>query len=328
MRKIFFVLFAVTALFATFMQAADTASPATPAVSPAAAPVAAPPGWKLVWNDEFDGPAIDRKKWDFDRGSFLQAGPDQFLPGWGNDELEFYTPRQQNAFVQDGMLHIKVIKENYKGAQYTSARLKTRDLFSKKYGRFEFRAKLPVGRGIWPALWLLPQDDKKYGAWAASGEIDLMESRGQEPNKVLGTLHYGSHWPANAHTGADYVFPDGGSISDFHVYTLEWEPGEIRWLVDDHLYQMQSFWWSCPDTDGPKGVEPVAESELNPWPAPFDQPFYITMNVAVGGQFLGNPDAATSFPVEMLVDYVRVYDKVGGYSPPKPRGPGKLPFEK
>lgn len=296
-----------------------------PATQPTGA-VAAPAGWKPVWSDEFNGMEIDHTKWEFDHGSFLKAGND-WLPGWGNSEQEFYTARSDNAYVRDGMLHLKAIKESYKGSKFTSARVKTQTLFSKAYGRFEFRAKLSTGKGVWPAIWMLPLEPK-YGAWAASGEIDLMEARGQEPDKVLGTLHYGSHWPANAHAGKDYVFPDKSTIADFHVYALEWEPGEIRWYVDDHLYQTQNFWWSCPETDGPKGVDPAGESELNPWPAPFDRPFYITMNVAVGGNFLGNPDASTAFPAEMLVDYVRVYDKVEGYSSPKPRGQGKLPFAK
>jgi beta-glucanase (GH16 family) len=285
-----------------------------------------PAGWKLAWNDEFDGAAIDRTRWDFDHGSYLKTGPNEWQPGWGNGELQFYTARPQNAYVQEGALHIRAIKESYKGSQYTSAKLRTKGLFSKAYGRFEFRAKLPTGKGIWPAIWLLPEQETKYGAWAASGEIDIMEARGQEPGKVLGTLHYGSHWPANTHSGADYVLPNNGTIADWHVYALEWEPGEIRFLVDDHLYQTQNFWWSCADTDGPKGVEPAGESELNPWPAPFDQLFYIVLNVAVGGQFLGNPDRSTVFPAEMLVDYVRVYDKAGGYASAKPRGAGKLPF--
>lgn len=282
-------------------------------------------GWKLVWSDEFNAAKVDPAKWAFERGSFLKTGPDSWQPGWGNGELEFYTNRPENVFVRDGMLHIRAIRERYKGSQYTSARLKTQGHFSKKYGRFEFRAKLPVGKGVWPAIWFLPEAPK-YGGWAASGEIDLMEARGQEPQKVLGTLHYGSQWPANTHTGEDYTLPNHGSTADFHIYALEWDPGEIRWYVDDHLYETQRFWWSCSDTDGPKGVEPTNESELNPWPAPFDQPFYIVMNVAVGGQFLGSPDAGTKFPVEMLVDYVRVYDRAGGYGSAKPRGPGKLPF--
>lgn len=309
---------------------ARAAGPAIVAAAPAAPSpaAAAPAGWKLVWSDEFDGGQIDRTKWDFDHGTYLPTSTNDWQPGWGNQELEFYTARPENASLKDGLLHIRAIKESYKGAHYTSARLKTKGHFSKKYGRFEFRAKLPTGKGMWPAIWMLPEQEK-YGGWAASGEIDILEARGQEPEKVLGTLHYGSKWPANTHTGKDYIFPDKGTIADFHVYALEWEPGEIRWLVDDKVYQTQNFWWSCSDTDGPKGVEPVNESELNPWPAPFDQPFYIVMNLAVGGQFLGNPDASTKFPAEMQVDYVRVYDKATGYAATPPaRGAGKLPFSK
>jgi beta-glucanase (GH16 family) len=198
-------------------------------------------------------------------------------------------------------------------------------LFSKQYGRFEFRAKLPVGKGVWPALWMLPEEEK-YGGWAASGEIDVMEARGQEPGKVLGTIHYGSKWPVNAESSKDYVFPEKRTIADFHVYAVEWEPGEIRWYVDGTLYSTQTFWWSTSKGDAAKGAKPTKESDLNPWPAPFDQKFYLVMNVAVGGKFAGNPDKNTKFPVEMVVDYVRVYDKVGGYGEPKPRGKGKLPF--
>jgi beta-glucanase (GH16 family) len=244
--------------------------------------------------------------------------------------LQFYTQEPRNAFVKDGTLHIRVVKESLHGCAYTSARLKTRKrdgspLFNQKYGRFEFRAKLPTGKGIWPALWMLPQEEK-FGGWAASGEIDVMEARGPEPTTVLGTLHYGSRSPANTDSGKEYVLPDKGTIADFHVYALEWEPGEIRWLVDGKEYARQSFWWSSSKTDAGKGVDPKGEADLNPWPAPFDQPFYLIMNVAVGGRFLGNPDQTTVFPVEMVVDYVRVYEKAGGYGQPKPQGEGKLHF--
>jgi beta-glucanase (GH16 family) len=297
----------------------------------AGAPSAA--GWRLVWSDEFDGKDIDRTKWDFDTGNgFYNYDASTWIGGWGNGELQYYTREPENAFVKDGMLHIRAVKESYLGCGYTSAKLKTRkkdgsSLFSQRYGRFEFRAKLPTGKGVWPALWMLPQDEK-YGGWPCSGEIDVLEARGQEPTKVLGTLHFGSRWPANAHASRDYVLPRGGTIADFHLYAVEWEPGEIRWFVDDHLYATQSFWWSSGKTDGNRGAKPAKEADLNPWPAPFDQPSYLVMNVAVGGQFLGNPDKTTTFPVEMLVDYVRVYDKVGGYGNPRPRGEGKLPFGK
>jgi beta-glucanase (GH16 family) len=291
------------------------------------------PEWKLVWSDEFDGKEIDRSKWDYDLGNgFYDYEANTWISGWGNNELEYYTREPENAFVKDGMLHIRVVKESYNGCGYTSAKLKTRKrdgspLFTKKYGKVEFRAKLPTGKGIWPALWMLPHD-QKYGGWAASGEIDVLEAKGQEPTKVSSALHYGSLWPATTVVSKDYELPDKGSIGDFHVYAVEWEPGEIRWSVDGHVYATQSFWWSCSKTDGPKGANPGKEEDLNPWPAPFDQPFYLVMNVAVGGAFAGNPDKTTSFPVEMLVDYVRVYDKAGGYGEPKPRGKGKLPFAK
>jgi len=291
-----------------------------------------PDTWRLTWRDEFDGKEIDKANWDFDIGNgFYNYDSNQWIGGWGNDELQYYTREADNAFVEDGMLHIRAIKESLHGCGYTSARLKTRKrdggpLFNQRYGRFEFRVKLPTGQGVWPALWMMPQDEK-YGPWPSSGEVDVMEARGQEPNKVLGTLHYGSRWPANTHTSEDYVLPSDGTIADFHVYALEWEPGEIRWLVDDHPYAAQSFWWSSSKTEGANGVRPAKESDLNSWPAPFDQPFYLVMNVAVGGRFVGKPDKTTVFPAEMVVDYVRAYEKVGGYTEAKPRGEGKLPFD-
>ena len=292
-----------------------------------AADSAAPEGWKAVWSDEFDGADIDRAKWDFDLGNRLPGGQ----PGWGNGELQHYTDRPENARVEGGMLRIRAARELHEGAPFTSARLKTKGRFAKTYGRFEIRAKLPTGKGVWPAIWMLPEDNK-YGGWAASGEIDIMEARGQEPGKVLGTLHYGGGWPANVHTGKDHAFPDKGTFADFHVYALEWDPGEIRWYVDGRLCQAQNFWWSTSRREGAdgngNGVAPADESQLNPWPAPFDQPFHLLLNVAVGGQFLGNPDPDTAFPVEMLVDYVRVYDRADGYGNPKPRGAGKLPYDK
>ena len=230
------------------------------------------------------------------------------------------------------MLHIRAIKESLHNCGYTSARLKSRkrdgsELFAKKYGRFEFRAKLPIGKGVWPALWMLPQEDK-YGAWPLSGEIDVMEAKGQEPTKVLGTLHFGVRWPGNIYSNGEVDFPRGETISEFHNYAVEWEPGEMRWLLDGKVFMTRSFWWTSGRTKDGKGVNPGKEADINPWPAPYDQPFYLLMNVAVGGKFLGNPDSKTIFPVEMLVDYVRVYDKIGGYGEPKPRGDGKLPFAK
>jgi beta-glucanase (GH16 family) len=288
--------------------------------------------WKLTFSDEFDGNAIDPAKWDFDIGNgFYNYEAKMWISGWGNGELQYYTKESDNVFVKDGALHLRAIKESLHNCGYSSARLKTRKkdgtpLFAQCYGRFEFRAKLPTGKGLWPALWMLPARDA-YGPWAASGEIDVMEARGHQPNKVLGTLHFGSRWPHNAQASTDYILPDKGTIADFHVYAVEWEPGEIRWYVDGKHYATQSHWWSCSKTDGARGAKPAKEADLNAWPAPFDQPFYLIMNLAVGGQFPGEPDKTTVFPAEMVVDYVRVYEKVGGYGPVKPRGKGKLPYE-
>lgn len=290
------------------------------------------PRWTRVWSDEFSGRSVDTTHWDFDLGNSLTSDSGRtVVPGWGNDELQCYTRDTSNAFVRNGLLHVRALRTGAGPCPFTSARLKTRHrdgraLFAQRYGRFEFRARLPLGQGLWPALWMLPLSDR-YGTWAASGEIDVMEARGQHPDTVLGTLHYGARWPANVHTGADYRFPAGGRIDRFHVYALEWEPGEIRWLVDGVVCQTQRFWWSSSRTNGSVGAQPVTDADLNPWPAPFDQPFYLIMNLAVGGRFLGNPDATTPFPGEMLVDYVRVYERRGGGGAVRPRGPGRLPFQ-
>ncbi len=289
--------------------------------------------WKLTWSDEFEGQEIDRTKWDSEQGNgFYNYDANVWIPGWGNDELQYYTREPENVFVRDGFLHLRALKSSYQGFGFTSAKLMTRKrdgspLFNQRYGRIEFRAQLPKGQGVWPALWLLPQSDT-YGPWPASGEIDVMEARGQEPGKVLGTLHYGARWPANKDTSHDYRFPDGDDFTYLHTYALEWEPGEMRWFVDDTQYARQDFWWSSSKTDGNNGAVPRAEAELNAWPAPFDQPFYLVMNVAVGGRFVGNPNRTTPFPAEMLVDYVRVYERTGEHEAVVPRGPGSLPFAK
>jgi beta-glucanase (GH16 family) len=181
---------------------------------------------------------------------------------------------------------------------YTSARLKTKGLFSRTYGRFEIRAKLPAGKGLWPAIWMLPEDNK-YGAWAASGEIDIMEAKGSNPNAVSGTIHYGSVWPGNTYTEGKFEFPAGSTIEDFHVYALEWEPEAIRWYVDGELYQTQTKWYSG---------SMVKTKDSPPSPAPFDQPFHLLINLAVGGNFDGDPIDDVKFPAVMEVDYVRVFE--------------------
>ena len=290
------------------------------------------PGWKLVWHDEFDGDQIDRTKWDFDIGNgFYDYKNHAWVPGWGNEELQYYTDAPANASVKDSQLTIRAQKESLHGCGYTSARLKTRrrdgtPLFTTLYGRVEFRAKVPWGKGLWPALWMLPQDDR-YGGWAASGEIDLMEIVGEKPHEVLNSIHFGSTYPKRSLITWVHPLPEGSTVSDWHVYTVEWEPGEIRFYVDDVHTCSYNHWWSCSRLEDGVGVEPQGPADLNPWPAPFDQPFYLVMNVAVGGNFPGAPNEATRFPAELVVDYVRVYEKRSGYGEPKPIGPGQFPWQ-
>jgi beta-glucanase (GH16 family) len=256
-----------------------------------AAPCLCQADWQLTWSDEFDGTSVDSTKWAFD----YENGCTNNVCGWGNNELEYYTSRATNVYVAGGLLHIVARKEvpQYNGFNYTSAKLKTDRKFSKTYGRFEFRARLPQGQGYWPALWMMPQDSA-YGGWAASGEIDVMENRGSTPSTVGGTIHYGGTWPNNTYSGMSYVFPGGGVATEFHTYILEWNTNSIKWYVDGVLYQTQTSWWSSSGS----------------YPAPFDKPFYLIMNLAVGGNYGGNPDGSTVFPGEMQVDYVRVYDFV------------------
>lgn len=286
--------------------------------------------WKLKWADEFDGAQINPKHWDFDLGDgFFNYEANQWIGGWGNNELQNYTDRPINAKVKDGRLLITAQKESYQGRGYTSARLKSRardgtPLINQLYGRIEIKAKLPVGQGIWPAIWMLPQDET-YGTWAASGEIDILEAKGHEPNKIHGTIHYGSRWPANASSSKLYDLPSGQTIAEFHTYAIEWEPGEIRWYCDDVLYSTQNFWWSSSLVDGNQGRRPTGEADLNPWPAPFDKPFYFVLNIAVGGNFAGAPNAMTEFPATMEIDYIRVYESTTGDKKiVKPRGSGRL----
>jgi beta-glucanase (GH16 family) len=252
--------------------------------------------WNIVWSDEFSGTTINTNHWTFDLGDGSAAG----IPGWGNNELQYYTSRNVNAYVASGMLNIVAQKESLAGKQYTSARLKTAGLFSKKYGRFEFRAKLPTGVGFWPALWMMPQDPV-YGGWPASGEIDVLENKGQQPNLVQGTIHFGSS-SSRASATKTYNLPGGGSVTNFHTYLIEWTTNSFTWFVDGVAYQTQTNWWTSRN-----GV-------TAPYPAPFDQPFYLIMNLAIGGNYLGNPSVDSinnngAWPGVMQVDYVRVYER-------------------
>ncbi len=240
----------------------------------------------LVWSDEFDAAQLDPESWFFEEGDGSQYG----IPGWGNNELQWYLPN--SAQLENGNLVITARNEVSNGRNYTSARINTRDRFAFRYGRIEARMRLPGGQGIWPAFWLLPQDEV-YGTWAASGEIDIMEAinlGASGGNTVHGTLHYGGVWPNNVSTGSGYEVATDAT-TDFHVYALEWDASEMRWYVDGILYAMQNNW----------------STTAAPFPAPFDERFYILLNVAVGGNWPGAPDASTVFPVTVEVDYVRVY---------------------
>ncbi|XXM72442.1 carbohydrate binding domain-containing protein [Lysinibacillus sphaericus] len=263
--------------------------------------------WTLVWSDEFISNEVDPEKWTYDIGNWIvDENGTGISPGWGNNELEYYTDSPENSFIRDGNLVIKAKKERrpitdeYGSYDYSSAKLKTKGLFSKKYGKFEARMKLPEGQGFWPAFWMMPEDEV-YGNWPTSGEIDIMESAGRDTSKVGGTIHYGAEYPNNTYTGAEYHFPEGEDTTGYHTYAIEWEPGEIRWYVDGQLYQTLNDWFS-------KGTN---EADKYAYPAPFDQEFYLILNLAVGGWYGGDPDRTTPFPGEMEVDYVRVYELTG-----------------
>ncbi|NQX45633.1 carbohydrate binding domain-containing protein [Paenibacillus tritici] len=284
----------------------------TPEPTPEATPAPTTDPWSLVWNDEFDDNVIDPAKWTYDLGDGTAVGN----PGWGNNELEYYTNDAKNVQEQGGKLIITARKEAVGGKPYTSTRIKTNGLYSKMYGKFEIRAKAPAGKGLWPAIWMLPED-YAYGNWAASGEIDIMEGWGSRPNVVAGTIHYGSQWPDNVYSGKEYVLPGGSTIEEFHNYSIEWEPGEIRWYVDGVLYSTNNDWYS----------KSSGQPAMNAYPAPFNQKFHLLMNLAVGGNFDGNPTEDTVFPSSMEIDYVRIYELTGrDYRQPVPVQWEKEPY--
>lgn len=248
----------------------------------------APAGWKLVWSDEFDhdGPP-DPAKWAYDVG----VGHD----GWGNHELQFYTPaRPENARVEQGHLVIEARREPWQGRDYTSARLVTKGRADWTYGRFETRAKLPLGRGTWPAIWMLPTDwNLGNGGWPDNGEIDIMEHVGYDPGVIHGSTHsQKNQWRNHNQRTAILAVPDAGTA--FHTYTLEWDPEEIRMYIDDRLY------FTSRKEDG----------DWKSWP--FYRPFHLVLNLAVGGDWGGAKGVdETIWPRRMEVDYVRVYQKAG-----------------
>lgn len=234
------------------------------------------PGKTLVWSDEFDGESIDLSHWTYDLGA----------SGWGNQELQNYTSDSENSYVNDGNLFI-VAREN--GIHFTSARMKSIGLQEFQYGRIDVRAILPKGQGIWPAIWMLGANYPTVG-WPACGEIDIMELIGSSPNTVHGTIHYGTDWTQHNYTGSGTSIPWTETFSDeFHVFSIDWDENGITWLLDD-----QPFYT-------------IDNAVTGSQPYPFDNPFFFIMNIAVGGQWPGYPDATTEFPQFMAVDYVRVF---------------------
>ena len=243
--------------------------------------------WQPTWSDEFDqadGSAPSTARWVYDVGG----------NGWGNNELQSYTDRRDNSFIRGGALVIKAVRENVTGAdsiarEYTSARLKTLGTFEQAYGRFEARIRIPRGQGIWPAFWMLGNNVGPAG-WPACGEIDIMENVGREPTVVHGTLH-GPGYSGGQGLTASFTNPaERPFADDFHVFAIEWERSSIRWYVDGALYATRNA------SDLPGGTRWV-----------YDHGFFILLNVAVGGNWPGNPDATTSWPQEMVVDWVRVF---------------------
>jgi len=236
---------------------------------------------KLVMQDEFDTDGAPNSTiWGYDEGTGLE--------GWGNNELQYYTKRTENVKVENGYLLITAQKEPYNGYSYTSARLTTKGKFDQAYGRFEARIRLPYGQGMWPAFWLLGDNIDEVG-WPKCGEIDIMEYRGQQPTKVLGTVH-GPGYSGALSITKSYSLLNDRFDTGFHIFGIEWGPNYINYYVDDVLYNQ------------------ITPSDVTgEWV--FDHPFYIIINLAVGGNFVGNPDSQTVFPQTMLVDYVRVYQK-------------------
>jgi len=263
------------------------------------APAAPAGNWSLAWSDEFnlpDGSSPDAKKWNYDVGG----------SGWGNNELQFYTARTNNARTENGQLVIEARKEEFSGKNYTSARLVTKDKWSWAYGRFEARIKVPRGQGIWPAFWMLGANIGSV-PWPECGEIDIMENIGKEPGTVHGTVHGPGYAGANG-IGGPVSLPGGAAFADdFHVYAVEWETNRIRWFMDGRSY------FTLTPTNLPSGKRWV-----------FDQPQFLLLNLAVGGNWPGYPDNTTTFPQRMVVDYVRVYTNTAPAKVVPPSPPSQL----
>lgn len=244
-------------------------------------------GYNLFWNDEFDGDALDENAWNFE--------PHE--PGWTNSELQEYTRSDENVFTRDGKLVIKAIKTEKDGHDYyTSGKVTTQNKKDFMYGKVVVSAKVPEGQGLWPAIWMMPTNESYYGQWPKCGEIDIMEVLGNDVKTAYGTLHYGE---PHAEQQGTFELTDSTYADSFHEFSVEWEPGEFRYYIDGNLYHTVNDWFT-----GESG------GEEKPYPAPFNQTFFVQLNLAVGGTWPGNPDETTDFDkAEFEIDYVRVYQK-------------------
>ena len=258
-------------------------------------------GYDLRWSDDFNGNSLNRDDWNVETHE----------PGWVNAELQEYVDSDENISVKDGKLYIKPVKKTVDGKDvYTSGRINTQGKHDFKYGLFEVRAKVPAGKGYLPAFWMMPTDENLYGQWPKCGEIDAMEVMGQETNKVYGTIHYGE---PHAQSQGTRALAEGDFSNEFHTFSVEWEPGVIKWYVDGNLYHEESDWFSAAEGQGT-----VA------YPAPFDQPFYMILNLAVGGSWVGYPDDTTNFDDQAyVIDYVKAYQKTEGYDESNVKKPEK-----
>ncbi|MBK7523638.1 MAG: glycoside hydrolase family 16 protein [Saprospiraceae bacterium] len=240
--------------------------------------------WTLTWSDEFEGEkdqAPDPTKWTYDLGTGQN--------GWGNNEYQTYTQRPENVGLDgDGYLVITALNQPFGGANFSSARIKTQGLFTQKYGRFEARIKSPYGPGIWPAFWMLGENINEV-SWPQCGEIDIMELRGQAPSTMYGTLHGPGYSGGNA-VSKNYSLTNARFDNDFYLYAVEWDENKIDFFVNNYLYGR------------------ITKEDV-PGEWVYDQPFYMILNVAVGGNFVGFPTSQTPFPQQMVIDFVRVYQK-------------------
>lgn len=253
---------------------------------------AAAAGWCILWEDDFskEEDTLDPSIWEYETGNGCQYGND--LCGWGNQELQWYTDgKGNNTKVSNGTLAITVYENE--ALRYTSARLRTKGKKDWKFGKVEVRAKCPRGRGVWPAIWMLPTN-ATFGLWPRSGEIDIMELQGQEPGTVFMTAHFGEAWNNKSQKGERYTLPgenDEDFSQEFHVFGIEWQRDAIEWFIDG------------------ESVHSFTAPESKPFQYPFNEEFHLLINVAVGGNFAGAPDNTTEFPQTLEVDYVRVYQQ-------------------